>query len=217
VMFNEYTSKRQRMIETQLLPRGIKDPRVIAAMRKVPRHLFLDEALWPEAYEDHPVPIGEKQTISQPFIVAIMTEALKLSGTEKILEIGTGSGYQAAVLAELAEQVYSMERLPSIAKRARRILDELKYANIVITIGDGTLGWKEHSPYDGIIITAASPYPPKTLLEQLKVGGRLIIPIGDEFTQDLTLYIRDSDKDYSKESYGGCRFVKLIGEQGWRE
>lgn len=217
MMFNEYTSKRQRMIETQLLPRGIKDPRVIAAMRKVPRHLFLDEALWPEAYEDHPVPIGEKQTISQPFIVAIMTEALKLSGTEKILEIGTGSGYQAAVLAELAEQVYSMERLPSIAKRARRILDELKYANIVITIGDGTLGWKEHSPYDGIIITAASPYPPKTLLEQLKVGGRLIIPIGDEFTQDLTLYIRDSDKDYSKESYGGCRFVKLIGEQGWRE
>jgi protein-L-isoaspartate(D-aspartate) O-methyltransferase len=216
-MFNEYTSKRQRMIETQLLPRGIKDPRVIAAMRKVPRHLFLDEALWPEAYEDHPVPIGEKQTISQPFIVAIMTEALKLSGTEKILEIGTGSGYQAAVLAELAEQVYSMERLPSIAKRARRILDELKYANIVITIGDGTLGWKEHSPYDGIIVTAASPYPPKTLLEQLKVGGRLIIPIGDEFTQDLTLYIRDSDKDYSKESYGGCRFVKLIGEQGWRE
>jgi len=216
-MFNEYTSKRQRMIETQLLPRGIKDPRVIAAMRKVPRHLFLDEALWPEAYEDHPVPIGEKQTISQPFIVAFMTEALKLSGTEKILEIGTGSGYQAAVLAELAEQVYSMERLPSIAKRARRILDELKYANIVITIGDGTLGWKEHSPYDGIIVTAASPYPPKTLLEQLKVGGRLIIPIGDEFTQDLTLYIRDSDKDYSKESYGGCRFVKLIGEQGWRE
>lgn len=216
-MFNEFTSKRQRMIETQLLPRGIKDPRVIAAMNKVPRHLFLDEALWREAYEDHPVPIGEKQTISQPFIVAIMTEALKLSGTEKILEIGTGSGYQAAVLAELAEQVYSIERLPSIAKRARRILDELKYANIVITIGDGTLGWKEHSPYDGIIVTAASPYPPKTLLEQLKVGGRLIIPIGDEFTQDLTLYIKDSNEDYSKESYGGCRFVKLIGEQGWRE
>lgn len=216
-MFDEFTSKRQRMIETQLLPRGIKDPRLIAAMNKVPRHLFLDEALWREAYEDHPVPIGEKQTISQPFIVAIMTEALKLSGTEKILEIGTGSGYQAAVLAELAEQVYSIERLPSIAKRARRILDELKYANIVITIGDGTLGWKEHSPYDGIIVTAASPYPPKILLEQLRVGGRLIIPIGDEFTQDLTLYIKNSDEDYSKESYGGCRFVKLIGEQGWRE
>lgn len=216
-MFNEYTSRRQKMVENQLLSRGIKDPRVIAAMRKVPRHLFLDEALWPEAYEDHPVPIGEKQTISQPFIVALMTEALKLSGTEKILEVGTGSGYQAAVLAELAEQVYSIERLPSIAKRARRILDELKYANIVITIGDGTLGWKEHSPYDGIIVTAASPYPPKTLLEQLKMGGRLIIPIGDEFTQDLTLYRKEGEEDYSKESYGGCRFVKLIGEQGWRE
>ena len=121
-MFNEYTSKRQKMVETQLIPRGIKDPRVIEAMRKVPRHLFLDEALWPEAYEDHPVPIGEKQTISQPFIVAIMTEALQLKGREKILEVGTGSGYQAAILAELADQVYSIERLPSIAKRARKIL-----------------------------------------------------------------------------------------------
>lgn len=216
-MFNEYTAKRQKMVETQLLPRGIRDQRVIAAMRKVPRHLFLDEALWPEAYEDHPVPIGEKQTISQPFIVALMTEALKLTGKERILEVGTGSGYQAAILAELAERVYSIERLPNIAKRARRILDDLKYSNIIITVGDGTLGWKEHSPYDGIIVTAASPYPPQALLDQLKVGGRLIIPIGDEFTQDLTLYVREGEKDYSKESYGGCRFVKLIGEQGWRE
>jgi protein-L-isoaspartate(D-aspartate) O-methyltransferase len=216
-MFNDYAAKRQRMVETQLLTRGIKDSRVVTAMKKVPRHLFLDEALWPEAYEDHPVPIGEKQTISQPYIVALMTEALKLTGKEKILEIGTGSGYQAAILAELSEQVYSIERLPAIAKRARRILDDLKYSNIVITIGDGTLGWKEHAPYHGIIVTAASPYPPKTLLEQLKIGGRLIIPIGDEFTQDLTLYIRESESDYSKESYGGCRFVKLIGEQGWRE
>lgn len=216
-MFNEYSATRQKMVETQLLPRGIKDSRVIAAMKKVPRHLFLDEALWPEAYEDHPVPIGEKQTISQPFIVAIMSETLKLNGKEKILEIGTGSGYQTAILAELAEQVYSIERLPSIAKRARKILDELKYSNIVITIGDGTLGWKDHSPYDGIIVTAAAPYPPQTLLEQLKIGGRLVIPIGDESTQDLTLYIRESEGDYNKESYGGCRFVKLIGEQGWRE
>ena len=216
-MFNEYSANRQKMVETQLLPRGIKDSRVLAAMKKVPRHLFLDEALWPEAYEDHPLPIGEKQTISQPYMVAVMTEALKLSGNEKILEIGTGSGYQAAILAELAEQVYSIERLPAIAKRARRVFDELKYSNIVITIGDGTLGWKEHSPYDRIIVTAAAPYPPKTLLEQLKIGGRLIIPIGDEFTQDLTLYIRESEAEYSKESYGGCRFVKLIGEQGWRE
>jgi protein-L-isoaspartate(D-aspartate) O-methyltransferase len=216
-MFNEYAAKRQRMVENQLLPRGIKDSRVIAAMKKVPRHLFLDEALWPEAYEDHPVPIGEKQTISQPFIVALMTETLRLTGSEKILEIGTGSGYQAAILAELAERVYSIERLPAIAKRARKILDQLKYSNIVITIGDGTLGWKEHGPYDAIMVTAASPYPPKILLEQLKIGGRLVIPIGDELTQDLTLYVRDSEADYSKESYGGCRFVKLIGEQGWRE
>ncbi|MBP8745927.1 MAG: protein-L-isoaspartate(D-aspartate) O-methyltransferase [Syntrophorhabdus sp.] len=216
-MFNEYTSKRQKMVETQLIPRGIKDPRVIEAMRKVPRHLFLDEALWPEAYEDHPLPIGEKQTISQPFIVAIMTEALQLKGREKILEVGTGSGYQAAILAELADQVYSIERLPSIAKRARKILDQLKYSNIVITIGDGTLGWKEHSPYDGIIVTAASPYAPNTLLEQLTIGGRLIIPLGDEFTQDLTLYIKETKDNYNKESYGGCRFVKLIGEKGWKE
>ena len=216
-MFNEYTSKRQKMVETQLIPRGIKDPRVIDAMKKVPRHLFLDEALWSEAYEDHPVPIGEKQTISQPFIVAIMTEALQLKGREKILEVGTGSGYQTAILAELADQVYSIERLPSIAKRARKILDQLKYSRIVITIGDGTLGWKEHSPYDSIIVTAASPYPPKTLLEQLRIGGRLIIPLGDEFTQDLTLYTRETRDDYNKESYGSCRFVKLIGEMGWKE
>lgn len=216
-MFNEYGAKRQRMVDVQLIPRGIHDPRVLAAMRKVPRHLFLDEALWPEAYEDHPLPIGEKQTISQPYIVALMTQALQLRGHEKVLEIGTGSGYQAAILCELAEQVYSIERLPSIAKRARRKLDELKYSNIVITIGDGTLGWKEHSPYDGIIVTASSPYPPTTLLGQLKIGGRLIIPIGDELTQELTLYIRESETEYGKESYGGCRFVKLVGDQGWRE
>lgn len=216
-MFNEYTSKRQRMVESQLLPRGITDPRVIAAMRKVPRHLFLDEALWPEAYEDHPAPIGEKQTISQPYIVALMTEALHLKGKERILEIGTGSGYQTAILAEIAEQVYSIERLPNIAKTARKIIDRLHYTNIVITIGDGTLGWKEHCPYDGIIVTAAAPYAPKPLLEQLEIGGRLVIPIGDESTQDLTVYIRESPENYEKESYGGCRFVKLIGEQGWGE
>lgn len=216
-MFNGYASKRQWMVETQLLSRGFRDPRVIDAMRKVPRHLFLDEALWPEAYEDHPVPIGEKQTISQPYIVALMTEALQLQGHETVLEIGTGSGYQTAILAELADRVYSVERLPNLAKKARKTIDQLKYSNIVITIGDGTLGWKEHAPYDGIIVTAAAPYPPKPLLEQMKIGGRLVVPIGDEFTQDLTVYIRKDQEKYEKESYGGCRFVKLIGEQGWRE
>lgn len=216
-MMNQYQGKRQYMVETQITARGIKDRRVINAMLKVPRHLFLDEAFWPQAYEDHPLPIGEKQTISQPYIVALMTELLQLTGTEKVLEIGTGSGYQCAILAELAGQVYTVERIPAIAKRTRKIFDQLKYGNIIIHIGDGTLGWKQHSPYDGIIVTAASPYVPKPLLEQLGKGGRLVIPIGDEFTQDLVVYTRENGDDFIEESHGGCRFVKLIGEHGWRE
>jgi protein-L-isoaspartate(D-aspartate) O-methyltransferase len=216
MMLNDYASKRQQMVDTQILSRGIKNGRVITAMRKVPRHLFLDEALRSQAYEDSPSPIGEKQTISQPYIVALMTELLELKGKEKVLEIGTGSGYQTAVLAELAEQVYSVERIPSLAKRARKLLDELKYTNILINIGDGTLGWREHSPYDAIIVTAAAPYPPPALLDQLKTGGRLAVPIGEEFEQDLMIYMKEKDGSYSKENYGGCRFVKLIGDEGWR-
>ncbi|MEN6615855.1 MAG: protein-L-isoaspartate(D-aspartate) O-methyltransferase [Syntrophorhabdus sp.] len=216
-MKNQYQSKRQLMVETQIIPRGIQDRRVINAMLKVPRHLFIDEALWPEAYDDHPLPIGEKQTISQPYIVALMSELLKLTGTEKVLEIGTGSGYQCAILAELADQVFTIERIPSIAKRARKIFDQLKYTNVIVHIGDGTLGWKEHSPYDGIIVTAAAPHPPKPLLQQLAMGGRLVIPIGDEFTQNLTVFTRNDETNYSEEDYGSCRFVKLIGDQGWRE
>jgi len=215
-MLNDYASKRQKMVETQILPRGITDTRVIDAMKKVPRHLFLDEALWPQAYEDYPSPIGEKQTISQPYIVALMTELLQLKGKEKILEIGTGSGYQTAILAELAEQVYSVERIHSLAKRARKILDKLNYTNVVITIDDGTLGWREHSPYDGIIVTAAAPEPPKPLFDQLKIGGKLVIPLGDEFMQDLIVYTKEKEDSSSKETYGGCRFVKLIGEKGWK-
>jgi protein-L-isoaspartate(D-aspartate) O-methyltransferase len=216
-MKNQYQGKRQLMVETQIIRRGIKDRRVINALLKVPRHLFVDEALWPEAYEDHPLPIGEKQTISQPYIVALMSELLQLTGKEKVLEIGTGSGYQCAVLAELADQVFTVERIPSIAKRARKIFDQLKYSNVMVHIGDGTLGWKEHSPYDGIIVTAAAPRPPAALLEQLALGGRLVIPIGDEFTQDLIVFTREGKNDYTEENYGGCRFVKLIGEQGWGE
>ncbi len=214
---NAHDSKRQHMVNTQIIPRGIKDIRVIEAMRKVPRHLFLDEALWPQAYEDHPLPIGEKQTISQPYIVALMTEALKLTGTEKVLEIGSGSGYQTAVLAELAEQVYTIERIPAIAKRARKTFDQLQYKNIVITIGDGSSGWKEHGPYNGIIVTAASPSPPKPLLGQLATGGRLVIPIGKEFSQELMVYEKEDGKEFKEENYGGCRFVKLVGEYGWKK
>jgi protein-L-isoaspartate(D-aspartate) O-methyltransferase len=217
MMLNHYEGNRQQMVEIQIINRGIHDPRVISAMRKVPRHLFLDEALWPEAYEDHPVPIGEKQTISQPYIVALMTEALALKETETVLEIGTGSGYQTAILGQLAEQVYSIERIPSIAKRARKILDELKYPNIVVTVGDGTYGWKEYSPYDAIIVTAGAPEAPKTLLDQLKAGGRLVIPVGTESNQNLMLYTKEADQDvFRKEDFGGCRFVKLIGEHSWK-
>ena len=216
MILNDYSSKRQEMVDAQIIARGVKDSKVIQAMRKVPRHLFLDEALRSQAYEDNPSPIGEKQTISQPYIVALMTELLGLKGKEKVLEIGTGSGYQAAILAEIADQVYSIERLPALAKRARKLLDDLKYTNIVITVGDGTRGWKEHSPYDGIIVTAAAPYPPTPLLEQLKTGGRLVIPIGEEYMQDLMMYTKDDEGKYSKENYGGCRFVKLIGDEGWK-
>jgi protein-L-isoaspartate(D-aspartate) O-methyltransferase len=215
-MFSQYTSRRHQMVEQQLIDRGIRDPRVIEAFKKVPRHLFLDEALWPQAYEDHPLPIGEKQTISQPYIVALMTESLHMTGKERVLEIGTGSGYQTAILAELAEEVYSIERIPSLAKRARKLLDNLKYSNIVIRIGDGTNGWKEHSPYYGIIATAAAPDAPDPLLRQLELDGKLIIPIGDENVQDLKVYVKEAEDAYREESLGGCRFVKLIGEHGWK-
>lgn len=215
-MFNEYTGKRQQMVQQQLIDRGIRDNRLIEAFKRVSRHLFLDEALWPQAYEDHPLPIGEKQTISQPYIVALMTESLQLTGKERVLEIGTGSGYQTAILAELAEEVYSIERIPALAKRARKVLDNLKYSNIIIRIGDGTNGLKEYGPYHGIITTAAAPDAPDPLLQQLDLGGRLIIPIGDEYAQDLKLYVKEAEDTYREESLGGCRFVKLIGEHGWK-
>jgi protein-L-isoaspartate(D-aspartate) O-methyltransferase len=217
MMRNEYSSQRQFMVDTQIVARGITDERVIRAILEVPRHLFIEEAFRPQAYDDNPLPIGEKQTISQPYIVALMTEALQLKGTEKVLEIGTGSGYQTAVLAQLAEQVYSIERIPGLAKRARKIFDTLKCTNIVVTISDGTLGWKEHAPYDGVIVTAAAPRPPKALLDKLGKGGRLVIPVGDEFSQNLTVYTREDDGQFTTENRGGCRFVKLIGEQGWKD
>jgi protein-L-isoaspartate(D-aspartate) O-methyltransferase len=207
---------RERMVQSQLITRGIRDQRVLAAMRKVPRHLFMEDALQGQAYGDYPVPIGEQQTISQPYMVALMTEALELKGPEKILEIGTGSGYQAAILAELVEQVYSIERFSSLAFRARRVLEELRYFNVRIRVGDGTLGWPEESPFDGIIVTAGAPAVPQPLLDQLTLGGKIIIPVGDQYSQNLTIGMKNQE-GMKWDYLGGCRFVRLVGSYGWSE
>lgn len=212
----DYDKSRQRMVDTQIIVRGIKDPRVIEAMRKVPRHCFVEEALHSQAYSDYPLPIGEKQTISQPYIVALMTEALELKGTERVLEIGTGSGYQAAVLAELAYKVYSIERINNLAIRARRTLDVLGYRNVIVKFGDGTLGWKEESPFEAIIVTAGAPVTPTPLIDQLASPGRLVIPVGDRYSQLLIRISKEGDK-IKEENLGGVRFVSLIGEYGWEE
>jgi len=205
---------RENMVRTQLIPRGIRDPKVLAAMRKVPRHLFVEEALRSQAYGDFPLPIGEQQTISQPYIVAFMTEALELEGTEKVLEIGTGCGYQAAILAEIVPQVYSIERLPELAAKARRTLAALRYFNVKIKVGDGTLGWPEEAPFQAIIVTAAAPGIPRPLLDQLAMGGRLVIPVGDRFSQTLDV-VHKTPEGIKHDYRGGCRFVKLIGSYGW--
>jgi protein-L-isoaspartate(D-aspartate) O-methyltransferase len=205
---------RLKMVEEQIVSRGIKDPRVIAAMKKVPRHLFVEEALQSQAYSDHPLPIGEKQTISQPYMVALMTEALKLKEKEKVLEIGAGSGYQTAILAELAEKVFSIERIRSLAIKARQLLYELGYFNVEIKIFDGTHGWMEEAPFDAIIVTAGAPDIPQPLLDQLAIDGRLVIPVGDAYAQDL-MRVTKTKEGIKKEELGGCRFVKLIGKYGW--
>jgi protein-L-isoaspartate(D-aspartate) O-methyltransferase len=206
-----------KMVDTQIRSRGIKDARVLKAMETIPRHLFVEEALMDQAYNDNPLPIGERQTISQPYIVALMTEALELTGKEKVLEIGTGSGYQTALLAQLAYRVCSIERIASLANGARKLLDYLHAYNVAIRVGDGTYGWKEESPFDAILVTAGAPKIPAVLVEQLTLGGRLIIPVGDRHTQTLTKATRLSEKigDVKKEELGGCRFVDLIGEHGW--
>ncbi len=215
-MVIDFSKARLRMVEEQIISRGIKDPKLINAMKKVPRHLFVEEALQSQAYNDSPLPIGEKQTISQPYMVALMTEALELTGKERVLEIGSGSGYQTAILAELSAEVFSIERIRSLAIRARRLLFELGYFNVEIKIFDGTFGWLEKSPFDGIIVTAGAPDIPKPLYDQLTVGGRLVIPIGDTFSQDL-FKITKTEEGMKKENLGGCRFVKLIGRYGWGE
>ena len=202
------------MVLDQLVQRGIQDGRVIQAMETVPREAFVPETLRDRAYEDTPLPIGDGQTISQPFIVALMTELLQLQGGERVLEIGTGSGYQTAILAELAEWVYSIERIPELAKSARVILDELGYDNVANRVGDGTRGWKSEAPFHCIIVTAGSPQVPEPLLQQLAEGGRLVIPVGDPYTQTMTRVSR-RDQEFITENLGAYRFVELIGEHGW--
>ncbi len=202
------------MIADQLSRRGIRDPRVLRAIAKVPRHRFVDEALETRAYGDHPLPIGEGQTISQPYMVALMSEALALTGTERVLEIGTGSGYQTAVLAELCGKVFSIERLKNLADQATRRLDALGYYNVFVRVGDGTLGWKSEAPFEGILVTAGAPDVPPALIEQLAPGGRIVVPVGDEANQVLRKGVREAD-GVRWTNLGDCVFVKLIGAQGW--
>jgi protein-L-isoaspartate(D-aspartate) O-methyltransferase len=202
------------MVENQIVPRGVRDPEVLRALGRVPRHLFVDEALRDRAYGEGALPIGHGQTISQPVIVAAMTAALQLRGDEKVLEIGTGCGYQAAVLAEIAERVFSVERLAPLYRRARALLDALGCHNVVLRHGDGTLGWREHAPYDAIVVTAGAPHVPAALREQLAVGGRLVIPVGGRGRQSLVRITRGERED-RREALGDCVFVSLVGDDGW--
>jgi len=211
-----YLEARRLMVETQIKRRGVSDPRVLAAMTQVPRHRFVPRHLWDQAYNDYPLPIGDDQTISQPYIVALMTEALEMRGPEKVLELGTGSGYQAAILAELAQWVFTIDRIPSLVRSAEKVLRDLGYANITFWAGDGTLGWAGEAPFDAILVTAGSPQVPPPLVDQLAMGGRLVIPVGDRISQTLTR-MRRLPAGVRHEYLGGCRFVKLIGRHGWQE
>jgi protein-L-isoaspartate(D-aspartate) O-methyltransferase len=202
---------------TELIKRGITDQRVIGAMLEIPRHILVEEAMAAQAYSDSSLPIGEKQTISQPYIVAKMTQMLELTGREKVLELGTGSGYQAAVLATLADRVYTVERIRPLALKARRALDSLGLLNVNLRIGDGTDGWEEDAPFDAILVTAGAPYVPECLIEQLAPGGRLVIPVGDRLDQSLVLVSKRTDGYVERQESDGCRFVRLIGRNGWSE
>jgi len=210
-----YELSRKEMTDQQIIRRGVNDPKVIAAMQKVPRHLFVQEALQYRAYDDNPLPIGEAQTISQPYIVALMSQNLNIKGGEKVLEIGTGSGYQAAVLAEMGAKVFTIERVEKLARSAKKLLDDLKYHDIAVKYGDGTIGWAEHAPYDRIIVTAGAPEVPKAYWDQLAEGGRIAIPVGDIHVQSLVLVDKIEGKQVKSEVCG-CVFVPLIGKYGWQ-
>ncbi|HHO47056.1 MAG TPA: protein-L-isoaspartate(D-aspartate) O-methyltransferase [Desulfobacteraceae bacterium] len=202
------------MVEEQLIPRGIHDEATLRAMRTVPRHLFVDDAMASAAYGDHPLPIGSGQTISQPYIVALMTQALALKGHERVLEIGTGSGYQAAVLSRMCRKVYTIERIDALLVRARKVFDRLHYHNIISRIDDGTAGWPDEAPFDGIVVTAGGPKIPEPLIEQLADPGRLVIPVGDQFLQELQL-LEKIKGEISVKTIEYVRFVNLIGIHGW--
>jgi protein-L-isoaspartate(D-aspartate) O-methyltransferase len=213
---DRYSSLRKNMVERQIAARGVKDPHVLEAMSRVPRHIFIPDELADRAYDDSPLPIGDGQTISQPYMVAWMTELLAVEKGNKVLEIGTGSGYQAAILCELAGEVLSIEKYPSLAREAEGRLRSLGYRNIRIRVGDGTLGWPEEAPFDGIMVTAGAPSVPQPLLEQLADGGRLVIPVGPSGMQMLNL-IRRKGREYQASEEGSCVFVPLVGKLGWKK
>jgi len=215
---SDYSKLRERMVKRQIAGRGVRSERVLKAMRKVPRERFLPRGQGVFAYDDSPLPIGDGQTISQPYIVAYMAECLALEGGEKVLEIGTGSGYAAAVLAEIAAEVYTIERIEGLATMARTVLDGLGYTNVHVRCGDGTLGWPEEAPYDGIVVSAGGPDVPDTLKHQLKTGGRLVIPIGrSKAYQELIRVTRVAEDDFQTEDLLPVRFVPLVGEEGWSQ
>ena len=210
----EFSIERELMVDWQLRRRDIRDPRVLEAFLEVPRHEFALPAYLSEAYEDHPSPIGEGQTISQPYMVAVMTQSLELTGRERVLEVGTGSGYQAAILSRLAGHVYTIERYTSLSERARERLERLGYGNVTCLVGDGSQGYPPAAPYDGVVVTAAAPQVPSTLIDQLAEGGRLVIPVGHIYSQELVL-VRKRGGQVSRKTVNYCRFVPLTGKHGW--
>ena len=212
----DYVAARDTMVRDQLQRRGITDTRVLQAMRDVPRHLFVPPEWRRDAYSDRPLPIGEGQTISQPYMVAVMIQSLAIPRNARVLEVGTGSGYQAAVLSRLATQVYTMEYFPLLAEQARAVLERLGYTNVQVIVGDGSVGLPQYAPYDGIVVPAAAPQLPPPLLEQLGEGGRLVIPVGEAAGQELLIVTRQRDT-YTKEHSVSCRFVPLLGKEGWPE
>jgi protein-L-isoaspartate(D-aspartate) O-methyltransferase len=214
---SDYRIKRDRMVRFLEQTRGVRDQRVLQAMREVPRHLFVRKHLWSQAYGDHALPIGEGQTISQPYVVARMSEILEIDSEHSVLEIGTGTGYQTAILAKLARRVYSLERIPELARKAIERMRELGFENVKIQAFDGTIGWSDVAPFDRIMITAGAPHPPKALLEQLAVGGRLLVPEGGRDTQRLVLYAKDQEGRVRSQKGEYVVFVPLIGRDGWEE